>query len=119
MRAVLQQWKKLDCLFGGVVFFEIFKSKRERIKAHLQIEKYLNDNKFEINPDDVLPLFRKKDTSNCGILNLRGELIKNLSLKIEVFLQELDLRNLKKPEKRVLSNLGKLMDVKYPVFFYE
>lgn len=116
---LLTSWKNLDCLFGGSMFYELFDSDRKKLKAHLQIEKYLTEKKFRIKFEEVISIISKAALQRCKVSNLEKKLKKNTSLKIEVFLQELDIERKKKSEKKALDNLQKLLDAKFPVFFYE
>ena len=118
---ILKDLAYTDCLFGGSVFEKFFSNKRDKVKTYIQLKNYLTERKFIINEKDYMSLTRSLNYENCKESKDKrsiGTLDKSLFL-VEIFLQE-QLNGVKQTtSKKIIKNLVKILDVKYPVFFYE
>ena len=119
IKELISRLKEINCLFGGTVFFQRFKSDKNKVKAYLQITKYLDDKKFSINQFDFDSLFNQLKFEKCNVQEPKKRLSLTPGIKIEVFLQEMALNSDKDSSNRALKTMQKILDVKYPVFFYE
>jgi hypothetical protein len=114
--------EKVNCMFGGSVFFSKFRKSNQRIKAFLQIKKYLKEKSYKISISNINLLEKKLELNDCVKPSMNKSIditIRDEIISIEVFLQELFLGVKKERSKRVTNNLMKILNVKYPVFFYE
>lgn len=111
----------MNCMFGDSVFYSKFRNKAERIKRHIQLKSHVEENKFRISDREFTGLVKKLSKNECGDPNIGFFTIEKNKHYIysEIFLQELVIGIDKKSSNRVLSNLKKLLDIKYPVHFYE
>ena len=118
-KELLSKWDLVDCIFGGTEFYQRYKTNKQKVRAHLQINKYLKDREFEINKSDFYDLINKLKLKKCNVVSPLKSKIITSGIRIEVFLQEIALGTNKKSSKKALATLQKIFDVKYPVFFYD
>tara|TARA_B100000925_G_C22000182_1_gene470861 strand:- start:362 stop:844 length:483 start_codon:yes stop_codon:yes gene_type:complete len=118
---IMNKLDEMNCMFGDSVFYTKFRNKAEKIKRHIQLKNHVEENKFRIRDREFTRLLKRLSKNECGDTSVGFYNIEKNKHYIysEVFLQELVLGIDKKSSNRVLSNLKKLLDIKYPVHFYE
>ena len=119
IRKISLIWKSVDCLFSGTEFFQLFKTKAERVKAYIQIKKYLKEIKFKVNQKSLNSLVKRLRVKKCVSEDDLDELVRSANFQIEIFLQEIILSPSGSATSKVVRNLQKLLDVKYPIYLYE
>ena len=115
----LRNLEYLNCVFGPSVFYKSSVKDSTRVKRFHQLEAYLEDKGFDIPQKSYFSLIKKLKKNNCINLKFKEFSERKNFIKIEVFLQESYLGVSPEEKKLIWKNLKKMLDSKYPVYFYE
>ena len=109
----------MDCVFGRSVFYTSAIKDRTRVKRFFQLEAYLDEKGFDIPENSYASLLGKLKNNKCTNIKFKQFSERKVFIKIEVFLQETYLGVSPEEKKLIWKNLKKMLDSKYPVYFYE